>query len=172
MAELPVGDQLIRFDRDATISVYSQIVQGDANSCGCSGCRNFALLRNKAYPDAFRDFLDMLGVDPSKEIEAVYYGPKGELHSYGVWFYFVGELLEAGERSVRIGDEFHYWIRAAFPRRSAEFGQTVAAVECATIIPWALGEADDPELSVQMAKAEDIMHRYRNALRALANTDR
>jgi hypothetical protein len=113
-----------------------------------------------------------LGIDPSQETEAVYHGPKGDLHFYDVRFCFVGQLIETGERSVRIGDEFKYWVRTAAPQGPTELGQTVAAVECATVIPWAFGEADDPELSVQMAKAEEIMHRYRNALRALANSER
>jgi len=172
MTELRVGDQLIRFDRDATISMYWKVAEGDANSCACSGCRNFAQLRSKAYPAGFRDLLATLGIDSSKESEAVYHGPKGDQHFYDVRFWFVGQLIETGERSVKIGDEFQYWIGTAVPPGSTELGQNLAAVECTAVIPWMLRANDDRELSAQMAKAEEIMHRYRNTLRALANTDR
>jgi hypothetical protein len=93
MTELRIGDQLIRFDRDATVLAYSQIPQGDADRCDCSGCRNFALQREKIYPDAFRALLNVLGIDHHKEGEAIHYGPKGALHFYGGWFHFVGVLL-------------------------------------------------------------------------------
>ena len=172
MTELRVGDQLIRFDRSATIAMYSQILRGDADVRGCSGCRNFAQLRTQAYPAEFKEFLATLGIDSSKESEAVHHGPEEDVHSYDVRFCFVGQLIETGERSVKLGDGFQYWIGTAVPEGSSEFGKNMAVVECTTVIPWALRADDDPELSVQMAKAEEIMHRYRNALRALANTDR
>ena len=172
MTELRVGDQLIHYDRDATISMYSQVLQGDSDLCGCPAFRNFAQLRSTAYPEGFAVLLDALGIDSTKENEAVYNGLKGDLHSYDVRFFFVGQLIETGEQSVKLENEFHYWIGTAAPGGSSEFGKNMAVVECTTVIPWALRADDDPELSVQMAKAEEIMHRYRNALRALANTDR
>jgi hypothetical protein len=98
MTELRIGDQLIRLDREATIAAYSQVGQGGADRCSCSGCRNFALLRDKLYPEAFRELLNLLGIDAMKEAEAVLDGPvKDNLHHYGGWFYFVGEILEKGE---------------------------------------------------------------------------
>jgi|SRR5579864_2566128 len=161
MTELRIGDQLIRFDRDATVGAYSQMQNGGADRCSCSGCRNFAQLRDDVYPKEVRDLLNTLGIDAIKEAEAVHDGPvKGNLHHYGGWFYFVGEILEKGEllrnvtlsggfdvvllpRSESISD-FQYWCSWVFPRPPAIFGSKVAAVEFATLLPWVLEERYDP----------------------------
>jgi hypothetical protein len=145
MTELRIGDQLIRFNRNATIAAYAQIQNGGADRCTCSGCRNFARLRDDIYPNAFRDLLNTLGIDVKKEGEAVHYGPKeARRHLYGGWFYFVGEVIEAGERSTNAGDDFQYWTGASFPRPRAAFGKTVAALEFMTQLPWVLEEPCDP----------------------------
>src|SRR5713226_775559 len=75
MAELRLGDQLVRYDRDATLAAYAELQHGDAERCGCSGCRNFIAARAQAFPDTFRNFLAELGIDANKEGEAIYYGP-------------------------------------------------------------------------------------------------
>src|SRR6266480_2150525 len=157
MPELRIGDQLVRFDREATIAAYSAIAESWAERCNCSGCRNFALQRDQVYPMEFRDLLCTLGIDPGKEGEAVHYGPTGELQFYGGWFYFVGELLENGESIVSISrvptlldakqqpspvpDKFQYFIRPGFPHPPAVFGKTVVAVEFSTLLSWLL---EDP----------------------------
>jgi len=161
MTELRIGDQLIRYDREATDAAYAQVEQGGAGRCSCSGCRNFVLLRDKIYPDAFRELLDKLGIDAMKEAEAVHDGPvKDNLHHYGGWFYFVGEILEKGEHlrnmtssagfdvlllpgSESISD-FQYWCSWIFPRPPASFGSKVAALEFATQLPWVLEDPYDP----------------------------
>ena len=168
MTELRIGDQLIRFDREATVAAYSQVPQGDANRCPCSGCRNFALLRDKAYPDDFQAFLTTLGIDVNKEGEAFSYGPKGQGHYYGGWFYFVGELEETSERLVDSDGDFQYFVGTSFPRPPEIFGKTVSAVEFTTLIPWVLEEPWDPVADAQILKVEEIMDRYPNTLRALA----
>jgi hypothetical protein len=172
MIELRIGDQLIRFDREATVAAYSQVEQGGADRCSCSGCRNFALLRDKIYPDTFRELLDKLGIDPKKEGEAVHYGPKGDGHLYGGWFYFVGEVIEPGERSTIAGDDFQYWTGTSFPRPPAVFGKTVAALEFMAQLPWILEEPYDPKAEQKAAKANQIMDRYPNTLRNLADPER
>jgi len=47
MTEMRVGDQTIRYDRDATASVYRTLERGSTEECGCIFCQNF-------YPDSFR----------------------------------------------------------------------------------------------------------------------
>jgi len=144
MNQLRIGDQLIHYDREATVAAYSQIKQGGADLCTCSGCRNFALLRAKAYPDAFRELLNTLGIDAKKEGEAVHYGPREDSsHLYGGWFYFVGNIIEAGEASSTAGNGFQYWAGASFPRPPAAFQKTVAAIQFITPLPWLLDEPYD-----------------------------
>ena len=184
MGELRLGDQLVRYDRDATLAAYAQLQHGDAERCGCAGCRNFIAGREQAFPDAFRTFLAELGIDPNKEGEAIHYGPvDGDLDFYGSWFYFVGELIEVGERLTTVqlpgspspirlgpgpGEGFQYWFSTSFARPPAIFGSKVGAVEFTTLIPWVLDEPYDPAFERTMDKAEEIMARYRKTLRDLA----
>jgi hypothetical protein len=184
MRELRLGDQLVRHDRQATLAAYAQLQQGWAERCGCSGCRNFIAARAQAFPDEFRAFLAELGIDANKEGEAIHYGPvEGSSHFYGGWFYFVGELIEAGERFTTIplpgsprpvlllpgpGDGFQYWFSTSFARPPAIFGSRVRVVEFTTLIPWVLDEPYDPSSEKQMEKAEEIMTRYPKTLGNLA----
>jgi len=172
MAELRVGDQLVRFDRESTVNAYSQVAKGWADTCGCLGCQNFRLLRDRVYPEAFRSLLVTIGIDGSKESKAIHYGPVGERHSYGGRFYFVGEVLDAGGRLIEVGTDFKYFIGKSFPNPPALFGAKVAAVEFTTFLPWALETPWDPAFDAQLRKADEIMDRYANTLRALASTDR
>lgn len=158
MAELRLGDQLAQYDRNATLAAYAELQHGWAERCGCAGCRNFMVAREKALPEAFRNFFAEFGIDPTKEGEAIHYGPvDGGLHFYGGWFYFVGKLIEAGERlttmplpgsSSRIQplpgprEGFQYWFSTNFARPPAIFGSDVGAVEFTTLLPWVIN--DDP----------------------------
>ncbi|HET8825026.1 MAG TPA: hypothetical protein VFM77_07850 [Terriglobales bacterium] len=170
MTELRIGDQFIRFDRQATIAVYSAISQGDAERCGCQGCRNFIIQRNAIYPREFRDLLTKIGIEVTKEGEAVHEGPKDNAHFYSGWFYFFGEVIEKGESCVSLGENFKYFVRTALHPPKA-FGNMRAAVEFSTVLPWLLAEPYDPELDVQIRTMKDITRRYAGALRKLANTD-
>src|SRR6266568_4683509 len=152
MTELRLGDQLVRYDRDATLAAYAQLPQGWAEECGCSTCRNFIAVRAQAFPDAFRTFLSELGIDANKEGEAIYYGPiEGNLHFYGGWFYLVGELIEAAEKLKTITWFVLSCATDSGPRRGlpvlvlyefcappAIFGSRIAAVEFTTLLPWVL----------------------------------
>jgi hypothetical protein len=69
MDELRLGDQLVRYDREATVAAYIALPAGGADRCGCVHCRNFAVQRANVYPQAFRFLLDSLGIDPNKEGE-------------------------------------------------------------------------------------------------------
>ena len=151
MAELRIGDQLIRFDHEATAAAYSAVSQGDADRCGCQGCRNFVIQRNAIYPPEFRDLLNKIGIDSTKEAEAVHYGPKDNAHFYGGWFYFYGEVIEKGESCVSLGEDFKYFARTALHPPKA-FGKMTAAVEFSTVLPWLLAEPYDPELDVQIRR--------------------
>ena len=94
--ELLVGHQKIRFDRDATVALYSDYIKtAGADSCTCASCRNFALQRGRAYPEQFL-LLNELGVNPGKELETFDYDFESSpgYHEYGGWFLFSGEIIE------------------------------------------------------------------------------
>jgi hypothetical protein len=43
MTEMRIGDQAIRYDRDATAAAYWTLEHGFAEKCGCLFCKNFTL---------------------------------------------------------------------------------------------------------------------------------
>jgi hypothetical protein len=142
MEEFHLGDQLVRHDRKATVAAYQALSTGSADQCGCVYCRNFTAQRANIYPQTFRALLDQLGIDPDKEGE-IYdgIGPfEVAVRPTGGWFYFVGELIEPGEKLVQAGN-FQYWVQPAFPRAPACFGESVAAIEFSAQIPWVLEES-------------------------------
>jgi hypothetical protein len=82
-----------------------------------------------------------IGIDPLKEWY-VYdmVGPFDDrVRPTGGWFYFAGELIEAGEKLVSDGD-FQYWFQPSFPLPPACFGSDLAAIEFSVKIPWVLTE--------------------------------
>jgi hypothetical protein len=142
MDQIHLGDQVICYDRQQTRKVYSAMKGGNAERCGCSSCLNFAAQRATAYPEDFRLLLDQLGIDPGKEGEVYECGPDGLLRVYGGWFYFVGELIEAGERMTEAASGFQYFFRDAkrLPSVKVDFGEHILAVEFLTKLPWVISE--------------------------------
>jgi hypothetical protein len=140
--EIRLGDQCVRYDWDATVVAYRGLPFGDADRCGCIYCRNFASQRASVYPQDFRTLLDKLGIDPNKEGEVYDCAGAGErkVRPTGGWFYFVGELVESGERLIQAG-AFQYWFQPSFPRAPACFGECVAAIEFAVEVAWVLDES-------------------------------
>lgn len=144
--------------------------QGDADRCGCQGCRNFAVQRNAVYPQKFCDLPTKMGIDLTKEGEAVFEGPRDDANFYGGWFYFVGEVIEKGESCVSFGEHFKCFVRTG-QTAPKTFGNMVAAVEFSTVLPWLLEEPYDPEADQQIRTFKGILRRYSGALRKLANTE-
>ena len=141
MTEMRIGDQTIRYDRDATVAAYRSLEQGFAEECGCIFCRNFAAQRAVAYPVSFRTLLEQLGIDPSKEAEAFEYCPVQDgCHLYGGWFYLVGEIVAAGERNYSAPDSHHfdYWFTSIGPNAPTFRGGPRLTLEFTTHLKWLL----------------------------------
>ena len=138
MAELRIGDQLIRYDREATVAAYLEVKEGLTARCGCAECRNFATQRDTLFSQGFLAFLADLGIDYLKEAEAC---PEGVIQDgslpYGGWFNLAGELVEAGEGLADVAGVQCFFRRNA----SAVFGSNVIALEFFMIrVPWILDE--------------------------------
>src|SRR5258708_23572764 len=170
MTELRLGDQLVSYDRDATVAAYAQLQRGSAEMCGCSVCRNFLAQRDKLYPQHFLKLLDHMGIDLTKEGDLYEDGPMADnVQPSAGWFYFVGELVEAGERLMVIRENFQCFIRGAGATSVTRlFGDSVCALEFTTRIPWILDEPYDPTFQKTMEEAEEIIGRYHNTLPDLA----
>ena len=148
MTEIRIGDQTIRYDRDATAAVYGTLEHGDAERCGCLLCKNFAVQRNLVYPPSFRSLLEQLGIDPNKEGEVFEYGPVDDgCHLYGGWFYLMGEMVTAGERNYKAPDShddahhFEFFFTRSHPNAKAFRGGPMLAIEFTTHVKWVLPES-------------------------------
>jgi hypothetical protein len=148
MIEMQVGDQIVRYDRDATAAIYANLRNGWAEGCGCVGCRNLAAQRDVIYPASFRELLNRLGIDPNKESEAVADGPlENGLHHYGGWFFFVGEMVTAGERLSHAGDSpcFNYHFTRVGPCPKEFRDGPKLCIEFEAHIKWVLDESWDSD---------------------------
>ena len=90
---------LLRWQIDAnpetTRDCYARINVVEVDSCICTGCENFRVLRNEDFPPEFNHLLAQLGVARSKPAEITNYGPdKSPLHIYHVFYHFAGRLLQ------------------------------------------------------------------------------
>ena len=146
MTEMQVGDQTVRYDREATAAAYGTLDHGGAETCNCTFCKNFVMQRNLIYPASFRTLLEQLGIDPNKEGEVFEYGPAQDgCHIYGGWFYFVGEMVTWGERnsSAPGAHQFEFFFNSVGPDAPAFRGRPRLTVEFTTHVKWVL--PDPPE---------------------------
>ncbi len=92
------GPWTIQADAAATRHCYEQTEEVPAEGCGCDPCRNFALVREQAYPQEVVTLFDELGIDWQKPFELSHYCrmPSG-LHLYGGWHYFCGSIERGPE---------------------------------------------------------------------------
>lgn len=146
MTELRIGDQTIRYDRQATAAVYETIEFGCPEKCACGFCRNFAGQRDLAYPASFKALLKQLGIDPNKEGEVYEEGPVEDgFHLYGGWLYLIGELDVAGDSCSVAPDceSFSFWFPRHLPGSVPFRNGPVLAVEFSTLVRWVLPQNPD-----------------------------
>jgi hypothetical protein len=145
ITEMRVGDQTVRYDREATAAIYASLRNGWAEGCGCG---NLMAQRDVIYPASFRELLNQLGIDPNKEAEAVADGPlENGLHHYGGWFFFVGEMVTAGERLTHANDApyFTYFFTRVGPCPKEFRDGPKLAIEFEVHIKWVLKESWDSD---------------------------
>jgi hypothetical protein len=156
MVEIQIGDQSIRYDRNATAAVYETLEHGNAEDCGCIFCKNFAIQRELVYPASFRALLEQLGIDPNKEGEIFECGPVEDgCHLYGGWFYFVGDMVTAGERNYNAPDspQFEFFFTSVGPDAPAFRGRPRLTIEFTVHVKWVLPESPHYRTTSEDTKA-------------------
>ena len=160
MMEMRIDDQTFRYDPEATAAIYARLRTGWAEKCGCVGCRNLLAQRDEVYPSVFRELLRRLGIDLNKEAEAVADGPLGNgLHHYGGWFFFVGEMVTAGE-NISVASEspyFGYFITRGGPCPNEFREGPKLAVGFEAEFKWILTESWDSDLRPAVTKPPDTL---------------
>jgi hypothetical protein len=92
------GEWEFTCDRERTVQAYKLAEAGGSDTCTCIWCRNFRLVRDRAYPESFLEFLVSVGVDPKKDGEVYHNGEiEPRRHHYAGWFHFVGTLEMTGD---------------------------------------------------------------------------
>ena len=149
MTELRFDRWLLRIDPAATAGAFARIGPGP-ETCGCSGCRNFAAVRRRVYPPEFMELCGRLGVPPGRECEVyhVYRRPDGA-HFYGGWIHFVGSVQVAPDardyqRRYTQSEFSFYFTSQVIQVPEALKGLPVAQIEFAFVAPWVL---DEPEMT-------------------------
>jgi len=148
MEELTFNDQIVLFDKKATIAAYQTIEHGDADGCTCGGCRNFRQFRSHAYGTRLLALLELLGIDPLKEWEVWSCGVEiNERIEYGGWFAFVGEW--SPKNIVKSAGDFakqpEFFFTDSFPNAAEKFGPKTLAVGFNIAVPKASDYVSDWE---------------------------
>ncbi len=155
LTELTIADQTIRYDREATASIYRSLRSTEAycEACGCPVCLNFAAQRSLIYPEDFLRLLSRLGVDPDREGEVFDYDYEDAVEKtrpvlYGGWFYLIGQLLtpDVMPKYRPIPDSFQMEFTYLHPS-APEFGSgQVLAIDFVVPVKWILPEIPDLRL--------------------------
>ena len=154
-----IGRWTLEVDREATESAFAKIPGGSPEGCECDYCKNLVVAREHAYPPEARELFAMLGIDYSKEAETWEWNRvDSNLHSYGGFFHFVGNLKSGAEgvqydgnvgtyHLERVGDYFEYGFRRDAALVEEPFNdQPIVQLEFTTLVPWMI-DAPDPEKS-------------------------
>jgi hypothetical protein len=142
------GDWEFTVDSERTAAAYGRVHQVWSDICDCHDCKNFSLIRARAYPEAFKSLLANWGVDWRRESEAYRtHRVKAGTHSYFGWFHFVGELQITGDfPQVELETGFRCWLcRSGAPPVKELEGLPLVQVEFeSAAVPWEC-EFDEPE---------------------------
>jgi len=141
MEELRLGDQVIRYDREATVEAYRHVESGCSDHCSCNQCRNFAKQKDTVYPAEFLSLLQQLGIDPGKDADVYVRGSVDEGRCpYGGWFYLVGELVEKGWSVAQVAKDLQCFFRecGTLSASHAWRGHDLLALEFMTNVAWLL----------------------------------
>lgn len=133
-------------DPDRTRAAYETAFR-DWDACTCDYCVNFEAAFPRVLPFALRTYLDSLGIDYRKPVEAIHYGrtPTG-LHYYEAEWRFFGTVDGDRDlpRSARVSEHVQIAILDSSlpaPKALCEQG-TLALCVTASAVPWVI---DRPE---------------------------
>ena len=123
-------------------------IKSDAETCGCSYCRNFIAGRNTAFSEEFIHILETLGIDFKRDVQTSHLCKTAEgRHQYDVNYYFVGKIVQMSKLQGPTDiSSFNFIIDENINYRSKEFSESelILRLECFPIIPWMI-EEKEPE---------------------------
>lgn len=143
MKEIKIKGWRLLIDPDRTRQVL-QNIKSDAETCGCSYCRNFIASREQAYPGDFLNVLQRLGIDLKKDVQTSHIVRlENELHQYQVDYCFIGKILEGVDKNIPLNIEsFNFTISDEILYREKEFPKPVLVLQCFPQVAWIINEKE------------------------------
>jgi hypothetical protein len=146
MYETKFRGHRIQYDPVATAQAFMSAKSIGPESCTCIWCRNFIVVRDRAYTEDLRRLALTVGNVPIREVEVWEAGPGKEegTRLYGGWFHFVGEI----DRDQEWNEQESLWsmsLSSANSMLPESFkGHPVVQVDFTCEAPWVLDE-EPPE---------------------------
>lgn len=120
--EATIAGWTVLADLERTRETYSEIELGGSRKCNCEGCRNFQLVRTRAFPPEVIQFFEAVGIDILKDAEVYEYGEvKTDIHSYGGEYYFLGKIINQPSGEVLLRPGFRVAIATPTPLMPPQF---------------------------------------------------
>ena len=140
-----VQDWVLVCDVEETRCIYAEISEGGADECVCDYCKNYSRLRSRVFPEEMQSLLAQLGVDWRREAEVVHYNiEESELHFYGGWFHFIGNIELQGTQ-IKFNERFSISFSEQYAPMFAQFkGKPTVRIDFFAYLPWILQENAKP----------------------------
>ncbi|GEM_PF-933197 len=104
-------------DVELTREFYRAIPQGSAAACAlaCNDCRYFDEHRDRIFPPEFRELLERLGIDYTKEAESYSFSESAVCGDRAGWFHYAGRIegVDADYGNEYIDGDFCLFIHPA-----------------------------------------------------------
>jgi hypothetical protein len=141
MEKINIKNWKLVIDPERTRNILKNI-KSDAETCGCSYCRNFIAARDYVYPKDFLNILHKLGIDIKKDVHTSHLGKleKGN-QQYEIDYCFVGEIIEGPaeqEPMDILSFDFNFTISDKILYREKEFPKSVLVLQCFPVMPWVI----------------------------------
>jgi hypothetical protein len=94
----------IECDAATTRELFSRVLSGAPERCGCTHCVNLAAAREQVFSGEVLRLFEQLGIAPNREAEIYHtHRIRPGKHHYGGWFHFVGRIVRGSDATRQIG---------------------------------------------------------------------
>ena len=137
---IELGDYVLEVDPERTKATYRQIEKGGAETCGCSGCKNYRAALPESLPKEVVLFFSTAGVDPTKDAEIYEQGELSHgVRSYGGEYYLWGTIVTEPRKEQVLSNNFRFTFMQPSPLAQKQFRSEGALCFYFTAeLPWVL----------------------------------
>lgn len=140
----------IEVDREKTAQIHASMELGSAEACGCLDCKNWAAVRQSAYPNEILALFRKLGIQTDRETEM---GSPLSLGNnrflYNGWFHFVGKLLSGPSTREEVPSELF--------NSTGQGGRVERVIYHEVNLKFSIGFSEKTDLLPKEFKGEDVV---------------